>query len=199
MNDKQRKELINNPPRSASIFSKEEWYDIVMNELDHCTCGEMNPFYGQKHTKESIEENRKAIKKLWKDPTYMKKQSDRQVEKGKGISKTFKEKWESDEDFRNMKIRIGKESSQLQKDLFENDKEYRDKFKSLGASVGLSNKGKPKSPEHIQKMKEGMAGRHKGKVFINNPELKQTKRVLKEDVQSYLDKGWLKGRVIKWD
>ena len=88
-------------------------------------------------------------------------------------------------------------TSQLQKDLFENDKEYRDKFKSLGASVGLSNKGIPKSDEHIQKMKAGMKGKHKGKKFCNKDGV--TRRVPLEEYGQLLKEGWIPGRCLSSD
>ena len=87
---------------------------------------------------------------------------------------------------------FGEITSQVQKDLFENDKEYRDKFKSLGANVGLWNKGKPKPPEQIQKMKEGMAGKHKGKKFCNKDGV--TRRVPLEEYEQLLKEGWVPGR-----
>ena len=88
----------------------------------------------------------------------------------------------------------GEISSHVQRDLFENDKEYRDKCKLRGATVGLSNKGKPKPLEQIEKMKAGMAGKHGGKRWCNLNG--QNKRVVQEDYEQLLKEGWLPGRVL---
>ena len=92
---------------------------------------------------------------------------------------------------------FGEITSQLQKDLFANDKEYRSKFQSLGKNVGLSNRGKPKSDEQIEKMKAGMAGKHKGKKFCNKDGV--TRRVPLEEYNQLLKEGWVSGRCLSND
>lgn len=57
LSQKQKNELIVNPPAAAKMWSKEEWEDIVMNELFAIDCndakGPANGFYGLKHTRET--------------------------------------------------------------------------------------------------------------------------------------------------
>lgn len=38
-----------------------------------------------------------------------------------------------------------------------------------------------------------------GKVWISNTLLKETKSIKKEELQEYLNNGWIKKRIIKWD
>ena len=64
----------------------------------------------------------------------------------------------------------------------------------IGRRVGLSNKGRPKPPEQIEKMKAGMAGKHKGKRWCNLNG--QNKRVVQEDYEQLLKEGWAPGRVF---
>ena len=74
-------------------------------------------------------------------------------------------------------------------------KECRDKLMpEIGQKVGLSNKGKPKPPEQIEKMKEGMTGKHKGKKWCNLNG--KNKRVVQEEYEQLLKEGWLSGRVF---
>jgi hypothetical protein len=89
---------------------------------------------------------------------------------------------------------FGEITSHVQRDLFENDKEYRDKCKLRGATVGLSNKGKTKPLEQIEKMKAGMAGKHKGKKFCNKDGV--TRRVPLEEYNQLLKEGWTPGRCL---
>ena len=61
-----QKKLIENPPRSSNIYTKDEWANIVLNELDgpNGSCaGEANSFYGLKHTDETKKAMSVAIKK----------------------------------------------------------------------------------------------------------------------------------------
>jgi len=64
----------------------------------------------------------------------------------------------------------------------------------IGRRVGLSNKGKPKPAEQIQKMKAGMAGKHKGKKFCNKDGV--TRRVPLEEYNQLLKEGWVSGRCL---
>jgi len=64
----------------------------------------------------------------------------------------------------------------------------------IGRRVGLSNKGKPKPAEQIQKMKAGMAGKHIGKRWCNKDG--QNKRVVQTKYEQLLKEGWLPGRVF---
>jgi len=65
-----RIELIENPPAAASSFSEKEWKHIVLNELicdprkSSCV-GESNPFYGKKHSKETLEIMSKVTKEYY--------------------------------------------------------------------------------------------------------------------------------------
>jgi hypothetical protein len=61
-----QEELIENPPPSSKVFSKEEWISIVLTELitdprKTCNIGQCNPYYGKTHTSE--------IKKRMSDST----------------------------------------------------------------------------------------------------------------------------------
>lgn len=62
----------------------------------------------------------------------------------------------------------------------------------IGRRVGLSNKGKAKPPKQIEKMKAGMAGKHKGKKFCNKDGV--TRRVPLEEYNQLLKEGWVSGR-----
>jgi hypothetical protein len=91
----------------------------------------------------------------------------------------------------------GEISSKIQKQLFETDSSYRKTMKKVGRKVGLTNKGKPKSDEQIEKMKVGMKGKHKGKKWCNKDG--QNKRVPLDEYERLLNEGWTAGRVLSDD
>jgi len=68
--DNWKRELIDNPPPSASSYTEDEWKDIVLNELicdprNVSNIGECNPFYGKKHSKETIKLMEKVTKEYY--------------------------------------------------------------------------------------------------------------------------------------
>lgn len=75
--------------------------------------------------------------------------------------------------------------------------------------IGISNRGKEKTQEHKRKIsesrkgsrasdktKEKMSQQRKGRVHISHIESETTKFVTADEVQSYLDQGWIRGRKI---
>lgn len=68
-------ELIENPPPSASLFTKKEWKEIVLNELicdpRKISCiGEANPFYGKKHSEETLQLMSKVTKEYYNNLSH---------------------------------------------------------------------------------------------------------------------------------
>jgi len=68
-------ELIENPPPSASLFTKKEWKEIVLNELicdprKTSYIGEANPFYGKKHSEETLQLMSKVAKEYYNNLSY---------------------------------------------------------------------------------------------------------------------------------
>lgn len=69
-----------------------------------------------------------------------------------------------------------------------------------------------KNKIHSEKSKQKISNTHKinglqkgklnsqyGTIFIHNLELKQNKRIKKEDLNQWINLGWIKGAKFKWD
>ena len=100
-----RKDLIDNPPKSALIYSPEEWEDIVKNELmkdgGSQFRGEKNGnFLGHPHTEETKKKISENHAKHWagktgnKHPSYGKERPDSiELAKKMGLANKGKPSW----------------------------------------------------------------------------------------------------------
>jgi hypothetical protein len=90
------------------------------------------------------------------------------------------------------------------KELIKN-KEFKKKFSRKISESRKGIKSKPLSEEHKQKignansiLKKGKGNPMHGKVWIYNIELKKSISVSKSEIDTYLNKGWIKGRKLKF-
>jgi len=111
-------------------------------------------------------------------------------------------------------IRGGKAAGQLHKDRLKTDSDYREKRLQMGKNQQLKKcnlkrrdwTGLKHSEATKKKMSESHTGKHVGsknsqygKTYIYNLDEKRSIRVPKEEVEEWIEKGWIKGRKIKFD
>jgi len=95
--------------------------------------------------------------------------------------------------------------SKRHSDKLKTDKEYKKKYSESMSKATAGDKngfyGKTHSDETKEKMKKSTVGKHIGKLnsqygtcWINNKE--KVIKIKKEELDSYLNKGWFKGRKI---
>lgn len=124
--------------------------------------------------------------------------------------------WDHYSDFKNRNNRISKirdyTSAEYKKKLSDTQKKYWSALTKEEKAKILAIKGfwcdwtgrhhseetKRKIGKANSKNRLGNKNPSFGKCWVYNEQLKQSKSILKEDLQSWIDKGWIKGRKIRW-
>lgn len=160
--------------------------DEFKKKLSELNKGEKNRMYGKHHSEETKRKLREKCSGK-NSPMFGKHLSEETKQK---ISKQKKGVPISEKARKNMRANDGKNNPMYGKHHSEESKK-----KNSESHKGKKswNKGKKNiySKEIIQKMSDA----NKGKMWIHNLEAQKTKRVTKEEIESYITQGWKVGRL----